>query len=160
MVDTQTAIENVKSLARTFQSVIDLAAALDGVTSIEQACNAANAKLTQLRRELASVTADLANARADTAGEREALTKVRAMAAADADEASATVTALLDKAAAQADEILARANSKADEILARAATDVGDLEARRNLIRHEAEQLEQRVADARAALAKIMGAAA
>ena len=55
MHDTRAAIENVKSLARTFQSVIDLAAALDGVASIEQAARMAEVRVTKARQELAVV---------------------------------------------------------------------------------------------------------
>lgn len=50
MVDTREAIENVKGLARTFQSVIDLANALGDVADIDQAISEAQVRLVKAQK--------------------------------------------------------------------------------------------------------------
>lgn len=91
MANLNEAVENVKSLSRTFQSVIDLANALGDVQSIEQAISESNMRLVKAKKEADWLAATNENAKNDA-------------------------TKLLSDAEFKANEILTSAKQEADAL--------------------------------------------
>ena len=149
MADLKKALAEVKGVARTFQAVIDLAAALDNVASVAQAAQEAQARLERILIEIELQTDMLAKAKAE-AGTVEAhahqkahdIVKVAAEGAAQttrkADDymarlkVSADAMAASSARAADAAQIKLEASSK--ELAAR-TQDLADVEAKINRVR-------------------------
>lgn len=160
MAELNETIENVRSLSRMFQSVIDLTAQLEGMRSVQQAVRTAEARLVKLQREITLAETKLAHAHEEKADAQSAAERI-------VHEAELKAAQVRDAAQAQASETqqraqgqLEQAQREAQSLRDAAAQDVGDVEARRNLLLAEVQHLEGRLVDAKAALAKILGAAA
>lgn len=158
MVDSREAVENVKNLARVFQSVIDLAAQLEGAQSVEQAVRATNAQLVQMRKEVKVVQAqrDQAAAEATTLLEN---ARVQAdQIVADAKGVADKADTLQQAAHADAQRIVALAKTEADAWTkaAREAAEAANKQA--EAARHELADMEAKIERARAKMRDILGA--
>jgi len=108
MSDLIQAVENAKAIARTYQSVIDLVAALGDVASVEQAAAEANAAVSAAVSKRAKAEADLSAAQQLLSdmqtrlakAEPEAKTKANAIVQAAQEKAQSIVEAAEAKAAA------------------------------------------------------------
>src|SRR5574343_159208 len=94
MAISKDAIESVRKNAKVFQAIIDIADALEGVNSIEQAISEANTRLAAAKGEEASLTKSLASLNADisklTGKKAEHLVRIDAMLA-DANAQAASI---------------------------------------------------------------------
>jgi hypothetical protein len=156
MADKRTAIEDVRSVARTFQAVIDLANSLDGLTSIETATQHAKVELEKLR-----AAADLARGTRDSALHA-------------AQEADKNAASLVDQAHAKAQQIVADAeqaakqsreqsSARAQQIEADGAERLESLRSQGSLIiesirqkQAELDALEAKIEAARKRIAKML----
>lgn len=155
------AVDGVRTLARGFQAVIDLAEEVERIGNFEQAAAEHQAAIAARKRELEEIDA-----------------QVKARREADAAEASTTVAdakaeaaRIVEAAKAEAADVKARARANADkaEAAAKAATTRlaeinAEIDAARSngeagvkALTEQAEALEQRIAEARAAAAKLLG---
>lgn len=121
------AIESVRKNARVFQAIIDIADAMEGISSLEQAAKEANARLVSVREEEASIAGSVASLSADikalTSKKADHLTRIdimladaNAQSAQTIEDAKTYAKALSQKAGAKAESIIADANVRASEI--------------------------------------------
>jgi chromosome segregation ATPase len=158
MADLNHAVENVRSLARTFQSVIDLADALEGFASVEQAVREANIQLAGKRKQADAAIDELARA---TAGIDEAHAHARQIVI----DAELGATQACDAANAQVEQLLGEARTEADRLLADAAKVSKDAKAAEEAAharvvkaQNEIADLETRINAAKARMAKMLNA--
>jgi len=156
LADTREAVENVKSLARTFQCVIDLAAALEGMASVEAAANAANARLVQARKALEKaeesrrvIEEEVIRVAKTTAEQIEATQRNCDELAA---QASARAAGILDGAKAEAVRLEAQAKQSVEE----AARKVHTFDATIAQRQRELADLDAKINRARAAMAEML----
>lgn len=158
MANTREAIENVKSLARTFQSVIDLAATLEGLANVEQALAETQSRMHKLADEAARAEAARDVAKGDAALTLEHANQVKAIAEQDADrvlnEARKQADAILATGKLGADNLLAEARKQAEELRCAAK----DLQDQRDAAAQELADLEAKIERARAKMRDILGA--
>lgn len=158
MTSTQEAVENVRSLARVFQSVIDLADALGQHASVEGAIGAANAKLVKVKQEITAAEATLAELK-DGAKHTVVSTEARIQAA----RLEAEVT--LSNSQDEAHKLLEatrrecdRARQEVDRHYAMVLEQAREHEERRDKAAQELADIEAKINRAKSKMAEILGA--
>lgn len=161
MNETQKAVDDFRNVAKGFRAVVALSDRLEVIGNLEQAENEFKASIARLRKEHEAQL--LANAEAKERHEKESQTM--------ADQHKAEKARLEDEAREKADTILTKATAKAGALEARAAELVADadakvaaLESKRAELAEtvaalttEAQDIEKRIAQARAQAAKLLG---
>lgn len=159
MADLGKAAESVLEFAERFRAIIDLAEALKGNASIEQAIAERKAALAAATAEHEQMLADLDRTRASIAAAvaegNDALkahgVEMRRLEAATRDEAKATVENARESAA----EIVAEAQQNADRRLAAAKKEVSAAAEELARARSELAGVESEISSARAELEEI-----
>lgn len=160
MADLDKALSNVKSLARTFQSVIDLADAMTQVASVEQAAREAQARLDGHRKEAEAVQGAIANARAQTAAMMSSA-KAEAEKANQATEKARKDAQLeVETARAYAAQIRRDADEQVKTSLDAAEKKLHAINATVNARTQELSDLEARISKAKAKMAEMLGVGA
>jgi phage shock protein A len=151
------AVENVRSLARMFSSVIDLAESLGEFSSVEQAVADAKIRLVQAQREVEAVR--VLGERLEHGAHRR-VEEVETAAAARQARADTT----LEQTQAHTAEVLMAAEHEAQALVAEATakrtqalSECQEMEARRNLLRAEVQALEGRLSAAKNKMAEMLG---
>ena len=151
------AADNAKRLLAGFKAVADVADAFEKVGSLVQAEKEARNALFELQGQIDIAKAELANVQDAAAKLKQEAMDVLARAKADADASLAIVSKECEKviaeSKAQAAELLADAKAHADAMGAQAAEAI----ARRDEAAKDLEDLETRLAKARAQAAKLLG---
>jgi len=157
MANISQAIENVRSLSRTFQSVIDLADALEGMTSVEQAIREANIALVNAQKEKESIDAELVKT-------KDALSKAKESLKASEEDAITRAHQILSAAQANASHLEQAAQEQAEEIaantkrfLAQSEQELHDVEAKNAVAAQELADIEAKITRAKAKMAEILG---
>lgn len=158
MVNTNEAIENVKSLARVFQSVIDLADALGDVANVEQTIAEKRALVSRANTELERANQAAAKATQDAKATAEHANQLIA----NADEyAQGALAKARTDANSMLDEALKKIeleHASAQEKRTLVFSECQEMEARRNLMQAELRTLQDKIDNAKAAMAKMLGA--
>lgn len=157
MVSTSEAIENVRSLSRVFQSVIDLADALGNVANVEQAINETHARLSQARAELTHAQAERDAARAEAADLRSQAREKVKIAAADAEQRLADAEQRAAQLLADARSSIEAEQKAADEKLAAKNAELRDCMAQTAEATQALADLEARITRAKAKMAEMLG---
>lgn len=155
MADMNSAAAEVRALARTFQSVINLAAAVEDFASAEQAAGEAKASVAELRVEAEELKGEIAAAKAEV---KKAKAEATAILTKVQDEGSTERVAIADQIAAdkaQADEL--RAEAAEDYKMAKLAhqREISELAAKVAVLGTRADAAEQRYNVAAKALAAL-----
>lgn len=114
--DLRTIVENVQRHAKQWQSVIDLANAVDKVNKLDQLCKEADARLKAKRDEEAAQAKRLDAVNVDLAKATDALAQARADAADVADLAKRDAADKAKAAQDEADRIIRDAKAAAEHI--------------------------------------------
>ncbi len=157
MANIRDAVDQVKGLARIFQSVIDLADAVDAITSVENAVSEANIKLSAVDALVKAAEERLLTLNTESAStieHNETLTATAKQTAID----------LVANAQAKADQLDTTAHAKIAVLIAdqenhsaALAEKATTLEIRSGNATLELADLESKLADARAKIADLLG---
>ena len=157
MANITEAIENVRSLSRTFQSVIDLASALEGMNSIEQALNEKKLLSTKLEDDIKKkkdivYTLDLEISKGD-----EELETIK-------QDSETEAQSIITEARQEAKKIKDEASKLAHETLAKSKTDLKNvtdsiisIENKKQALENEYNDIEAKLARAKAKMAEMLG---
>jgi cell division septum initiation protein DivIVA len=138
----------VKKLANHYQAVIDLAALIEKVGSIEQAASEAEGRLHATRAELAKQQEVLADVRAEVVQESVKANEIAVGAQAEANR-------IVQAATAEADAFKAAAQTEAGTILGAARAAVDEAEANLERQRATLEELVAQIADKQGELERV-----
>lgn len=148
-------IQQVKQLAQQYRAVIDLAAKLEGIVSIEQAIAETQLALDKIASDRAAAVADLGHVNDVLAESNERLAGIEAQIV----ERMAMSDNILNEAAAQAEargrEIFEKAREEEQQLLGLVADHRQDLETLATQITAKSDELAavtNRIAEAKAAL--------
>lgn len=157
MANITQAIENVRNLSRTFQSVIDLADALEGMASVEQAIREANIALVNATKEKESIDQELIKTQDELAKAQDSLKTI-------VDDASKRAHQILSAAQANASYLEQAAQDEANEIaantkkfLSESEQELHDVEAKTAIAAKELADIEAKITRAKAKMAEILG---
>jgi hypothetical protein len=157
MNKTLKAADEVKKLHRMFQSLGEVVEVLERVGSLEQAENEAQARIDKLNAEAEAVKAasDLVRVEAD---------RILAEANTFAEDLKAEAGSMRAKASAHADAVLMNARKEAAEIEVQVQKRIAQAELAEGGSKREVEkqravlrELEERIADARNQISKLLG---
>ena len=158
MADTRETVERVRNFARSFQAVIDLADALEGMASVQQACNEANIELSRLQKQIGMLVTTRDK-------EQDALTIVRADAAQIRDDVNVWRVAEMANAERDAERVRHDAMQAAASIeaeiehkMSAAMTQLAGINIDIETRGKELNDIEARIARAKAKMAELLGA--
>ena len=158
MADIKAAIENVKSLSRTFQSVIDLADALEGMSSIEQAVNDKKNKIVVLDKEITTKIVDRDKITDELQKQNDLLEQIKSDTTTEADkiinEAKEDAARIKD----DAHQLAKTALDKSKAQLKQMADTLASTELQKRAVEQELSDLNAKIERARAKMAELLGA--
>lgn len=138
-------IEEVREFARKFQSVIDLANAVEPIAKLELAEAELRGQVTKLQAERDALAATVADA-------KETATRMTKEAKA---QAAATLAAAIEEAKAKADEIIEQARDEAGKANDKAKAEAKRLDKRIEEAKAEEADLDRDIASRKAELAAL-----
>lgn len=157
MAKANEAVENVKSLARTFQSVIDLADALGEVANIDNAVN-------ERKSIIAKLDVEIATRKDEEAAAHNAVLLLETKAKTIISEAEVVAAEIRTKATAEAAEVVAKTDAIAAKTMDNVKAVDKDLNDKVSAVNAlldgkyaELQEVEAKLEKARASVAKLLG---
>lgn len=151
------AADDARRLLRGFAAVSELADAFEEVGKLEQARAEHEGILVQLRTDLGSIKEQIEQANTELAAVRQDASKTVADAKAIAEGIVSTAQLQADSIAFKADASVIEANDKVAAAVDQGKQDLEALRLQHEGLAAEVKALEDRVAEARAYLAKLAG---
>ena len=150
------AADQVRAVARQFQAVIDLAEALDGIASIEQAANEAKNRLEKARREAEELEALAKKAKDELEQSQKASDAIMHNAKQGAVQIHQEATARAEAIIATAKQTADRSIQEAGEAVIQSRNDLAKVEQRKSEAAQTLSDLETRIARARTSIRELL----
>ena len=118
------AVEATKRIAKSFQAVLDVAAALESIVVLDEAVSSHQRAADEARAELEAVAGQVTVAKAELAGAQYEVKQARAEAKQAVDQASADARRIAGEAAKSAEDVRDAANKEAAKVRERATAEL------------------------------------